>query len=71
METDHRALVRDKKAAPVPIRGVPKEEPRGKFKRQLNEDIFGAEDVVKAPKRAKAEVIEEISTPAVRESSRN
>ena len=71
MEGDNQRLTREKRAAPLaPPRAVPKEERASKFKRQLNEDIFGAGDVIAAPKRPKVAEIEEIETPAVRESSR-
>lgn len=65
-------MLKEKKAAPVqPPRATPKEERTSKFKRQLNEDIFGADDVVTAPKQPKVEEIVEIETPGVQESSRN
>ena len=63
-------MLKEKKVAPIAT-VKPKEERTSKFKRQLNEDIFGADDVVTAPKKPKVEVIEEIQTPGVQESSRN
>ena len=70
MERDNKRLLQGKRVDPVPT-ARPKEERTSKFKRQLNEDIFGADDVVTAPKRSKEPVIEEIETPGVQESSRN
>ena len=70
MEVDNQRLMREKKAAPTINKVTPKEDRTSKFKRQLNEDIFGSSDVVAAPKKPKVEVVEEIETPGVQESSR-
>ena len=72
MEQDNARILDEKKVTVKPT-VKPKVSQKSKFRSQLNEDIFGANDAVSAPKAAPAkreEVVEEIETPAVKESQR-